>query len=361
MNGLSVVAHADAELGVGESSRRLYSLLQASGLKTSLVPFRANGSRRQHDTKYAFSKLATNETLISAVNPDQLGHLLSEHSEVFKCATNHIGFWAWELPDFPKSYQPAIDSVDEIWTISDFCKDAISSSSNGPVRKVSLPVPVPTQNCVTRESNGGSANRTFTILVSFDYFSDVRRKNPAAAIASYLKAFNVTDRTRLIVKSINGDRFPVEQAILRELAKNRADIFFQDGYLTGNENAALVASADVYLSLHRSEGYGINLADAMARSIAVIATGYSGNLDFMDDEASILVPFELVPLETYAGVRVNSQWAEPDCDFVSKTLRSLYENPSRVIEVGQRARAKIAKEHSLPVLASRFRKEFCEQ
>jgi glycosyltransferase involved in cell wall biosynthesis len=360
MNGLSVIAHADAELGVGESSRRLYSLLQASGLKTSLVPFRANGSRRQHATNYDFSDFATSPTLISAVNPDQLGHLLSEHPEVFKYASNHIGFWAWELPDFPDTYRPSVDLVDEIWTISGFCKEAISKSSSAPVRRVSLPVPLPSQTSELRKTGGSSANRIFTILVSFDYFSDVRRKNPAAAIASYLKAFSDKDRTRLILKSINGDKFPFEQASLRELAKNRADIFFQDGYLTANENAALVASADVYLSLHRSEGYGINLADAMARSIAVIATGYSGNLEFMDDEASILVPFELVPLETYAGLRVNSQWAEPDCDFVAKTLRSLYENPSRVVEVGQRGRAKIAKEHSLPVLASRFRKEFCE-
>lgn len=360
MNGLSVIAHADAELGVGESSRRLYSLLQASGLETNLVPFRANGSRRQHVSKYAFSKLATNPSLISAVNPDQLGHLLSEHPEAFKYASNHIGFWAWELPDFPDAYRPAVDLVDEIWTISDFCKEAISKSSSAPVRKVSLPVPLPSQTSIPRQTVGGSANGNFTILVSFDFFSDVRRKNPAAAIASYLKAFSDKDRTRLIVKSINGDRFPVEQATLRELAKSRADIVFQDGYLTESQNAALVASVDVYLSLHRSEGYGINLADAMARSIAVIATGYSGNLEFMDDEASILVPFELVPLETYAGLRVNSQWAEPDCDFVAKTLRSLYENPSLIIQVGQRGRAKIAKEHSLPVLTSRFRKEFCE-
>lgn len=360
MNGISVIAHADAELGVGESSRRLYSLLQASGLETSLVPFRANGSRRQHATNYGFSNLATNESLISAVNPDQLGHLLSEHPEVFKYASNHIGFWAWELPDFPDSYRPSVDLVDEIWTISDFCREAISKSSSAPVRKVSLPVPLPPQDSTPQQPLAGSAKRNFTILVSFDFFSDVRRKNPAAAITAYINAFSVEDRTLLIVKSINGDRFPLEQASLRELAEGRADVVFQDGYLTAIENAALISSADLFLSLHRSEGYGINLADAMARSVAVIATGYSGNLDFMDDESSILVPFELVPMETYAGLRVNSDWAEPDCEFVARTLRKLYEDPSRVIAVGQRGRAKIEKEHSLPVLARKFREDFCE-
>jgi glycosyltransferase involved in cell wall biosynthesis len=116
--------------------------------------------------------------------------------------------------------------------------------------------------------------------------------------------------------------------------------------------------ADIYLSLHRAEGYGLNLADAMARNTAVMATGYSGNLDFMDDESSVLVPFTKIPVRKYAGISVNSNWADPDIDFAAEKLRKLSESPTLVKELAYKGLAKIKNENSLAVVVDRFQKEF---
>jgi glycosyltransferase involved in cell wall biosynthesis len=143
-----------------------------------------------------------------------------------------------------------------------------------------------------------------------------------------------------------------------ELAGNREDIHFIDGYLNHYENHALLELSDVFLSLHRSEGYGINLADAMARRTLVVATGYSGNLEFMDQSSSVLVPFELTKVTKYAGITVDSVWAEPDLDFCAHTLRELSQNKEKVERLRHAGHSRIVQQNSLPAAVKQFKKEF---
>jgi glycosyltransferase involved in cell wall biosynthesis len=147
-------------------------------------------------------------------------------------------------------------------------------------------------------------------------------------------------------------------AELKDISNGRKDIIFFDGHLSHYENHALLELSDIYISLHRAEGYGLNLADAMARKTAVIATGYSGNLDFMDPESSVLVPYEMTPVSKYAGIRVASKWADPDLDFAAHNISKLEGDPGRLFSLAHQGYEKIKLENSLGTLVKKFQKEF---
>jgi glycosyltransferase involved in cell wall biosynthesis len=236
--------------------------------------------------------------------------------------------------------------------------DAINKSSPVNARHVQVPVPIPSAKSELTRSHFELPDHKFMVLTSFDYFSNVERKNPMSAIEAFIRAFPRPAEALLVIKSINSARYPAESKSLRELAAGRPDVVFMDSYLNQYENLSLIELSDVFISLHRAEGYAINLADAMARKKATIATAYSGNLDFMDENSSVLVPYELVPVKDYAGLTVKSTWADPDVEFAAAELRRLFEEPHRLSGIAERGLAKITRNHSLNASREKFQKEF---
>lgn len=324
---LNVLAHSNAQLGVGEAARRLISLLNYIGLRVNTVPLRASRSLQVDQTTDSANHALVPAASISCVNPDQLGYVLSKFPQLLSSDYKHIGFWAWELEDCPKWFKFAAQNVDEIWTVSDFCTVSFRQLGRSQVRKITLPVPDRESFAPGSWVDLSLGESPFTVLTSFDYLSDINRKNPFGAIEAYKMAFKSSGNTRLIVKSINGSRFSAAQDALKGLADGREDIIFVDDYLSQQDNLKLLALSDVFLSLHRAEGYGINIVDAMSLGTTVISTGYSGNLDFQNEENSILVPYELVPLEMYAENKLISRWAEPDLEFAAAKLKYLEKEP----------------------------------
>jgi len=355
---INLIAHLNAEMGIGEIARRLVSLLTSSGIGLNLVSFEANQARKEHSSYLKNGTFRPDSGILSCVNADQLGAAVSFFRISSKTANFHNGFWAWELEDFPSIYTPAAKLLDEIWTISTFAQESIAKTVSTKVRTVRVPVPIPKSKTSISRTDLGISERTFLITSSFDYNSDVKRKNPAASIEAFLQAFPKPSGATLFLKSINGHMHKPMSNALKDLAQRREDIVFFDGYLNHYENKGLLELADVYLSLHRAEGYGLNLADAMARKTAVVATNYSGNLDFMDEESSILVPFEKIPVTNYAGLPFNSRWAEPDTDVASRKLRELFDSPPLLEELAQKGFSKIKRENSLKAAVKNFQKEF---
>jgi glycosyltransferase involved in cell wall biosynthesis len=353
-----VIAHTTGELGVGEIARRLISLLTASGVDTNIVPFEASRSRKTQDFILKTGSRRNGANLISCVNPDQLATLIALYDISPTDPNKHVGFWAWELEDFPRKFNSAANLLDEIWTISHHSMEAINKTSPTNARHVQVPVPIPSSKSQLTRSHFELPDNKFMVLTSFDYFSDVHRKNPMSTIEAFIKAFPRPEAALLVVKSINGERYAERSNSLRELAAGRSDIVFIDSYFNQYENLSLIELSDVFISLHRAEGYGLNLADAMARKVTTIATAYSGNLGFMDGRSSVLVPYELVPVKEYAGLKFNSVWAHPDVAYAASELRKLYEEPSRLSSLGRKGFDKIAREHSLKAARERFQKEF---
>jgi glycosyltransferase involved in cell wall biosynthesis len=166
-------------------------------------------------------------------------------------------------------------------------------------------------------------------LLLFGFFFDpnsvLERKNIKGLIKAFLSAFGPTDRVALILKSVSTLEHNLEyEQIKATAAASNNRIILMELALDRSNTFAFMASLDVYVSLHRSEGFGLTCAEAMALGIPVVATDYSGNLDFMSNDNSLLIPAKVIETEReYGPYPAGSRWADPDIDAASEAMRSL--------------------------------------
>jgi glycosyltransferase involved in cell wall biosynthesis len=232
-----------------------------------------------------------------------------------------IAYWAWELPD-PPDWVDCDRNVSEIWTPSEFSRASLARLSTKPIHFVPhyLPVrPGPRRRRRFEEP--------FTVLAMADSRSSLSRKNPEGALRAFRAAFGASRAARLVLK-LSG-----REEEMRSLEVSLGDLLtgtnvkIVKGYLEDTEISALFESADVLLSMHRAEGFGLPILEAMAHGVPVVATGWSGNLAFMSPADSHLVPYTLVPVNDAAAIYKGSIWAEPDLDEAANMLRRLAEQP----------------------------------
>ncbi len=171
-----------------------------------------------------------------------------------------------------------------------------------------------------------------------DYFSVTKRKNPLGLVDAYLRAFAPEDGAMLVLKSINGADRVTDLEAVRAAAGERPDILVWDEYLTPERHTALLGCCDAYVSLHRAEGLGLTMAEAMGLGKPVIATGYSGNLEFMDDDIAFLVRSTLTPIgpgvDPYPA---DARWAEPDLAHAAVLMRKVFDDREHGADIGRRA------------------------
>jgi glycosyltransferase involved in cell wall biosynthesis len=188
-------------------------------------------------------------------------------------------------------------------------------------------------------------------LFSFDFNSFATRKNARGAIAAFRRAFGDARRdVRLLIKTINGERHP--DALRQLMAATAEDerIEVRDEFLDRNGMWGLQACCDCYVSLHRSEGLGLGMAECMLLGKPVVATAYSGNLAFMDADNSCLVDYSLVPVEEGEYPAWEGQhWAEPDIEQAAGYLRRLADDPDYARRIGERAQASVRQRLSMRV------------
>lgn len=337
--GANVLGYLTAELGVGELGRLVHEAVVGSGVPvaTAVEEFTV-ANRTEHplpanasvgDPKYGVSVLV--------VNADMTAATLRLHPDLGR-GRYVIGVWSWELDTFPPAMHPAFGQVDEIWTISEFCRQAIAEQSPVPVHRIPVPVRDPLRG-VVRERTAPAPGEPTTFLFVFDYNSVFDRKNPLAAIEAFRQAFGDRTDVRLVVKTINGEKHPGDGERLRMAAAGDDRIELVERYLSGEEIAALFAGAHAYVSLHRSEGFGLTVAEAMAHGLPVVATDYSGTSEFLTADTGWPVPYRLVPVgpgnEPYPR---DARWAEPDIAAAAAALREIADDPERAIRRGAKAR-----------------------
>ena len=255
-----------------------------------------------------------------------------------------IGYWAWELEHFPDGWEQHFADYDEIWCPSQFCAQSLSQRS--PIPVIALPhLPYWERLDQLRHQRQQRKSRkqgVFRILVLFDFWSSAERKNPSGAIAAFQEAFPLEQlpqsrAVELLIKTSSAEQF---SRLRRQLeASTQADprIHWIDGVIPRDDLDQLFLSADAFLSLHRSEGFGLNIADAMAIGVPVVATGYSGNLDFMPPGSAELVPWS--PTTVPSGCPLyptGALWAEPDISAAAQALRRLEQQPTWAAELGRR-------------------------
>jgi glycosyltransferase involved in cell wall biosynthesis/SAM-dependent methyltransferase len=344
--GANVVGYFRSELGVGEAGRQVVGALQAVGVP--LVPIHAHTippSRQGHAFTSQAPAAARFPVNVVCINADVLGEFAAHAGPAFFAGRHTIGMWFWEVSSFPDHWLGAFELVDEIWAPSSHIASALAPLSPVPIVRVPLPVFIPPVTDASLDHLGLPGGYRF--LFSFDYHSVFERKNPLAVIDAFRSAFDEGDGASLVLKCINGEAYPAEHERLLEAATTHANIHVCAEYVTAAEKNALMGSCDCYVSLHRAEGFGLTMAEAMSLGRPVIATGYSGNLDFMTPQNSILIDHRLVPIGTDAGpYPADGVWAEPDVSAASDAMRAVFDDRALGQALGRRAAADIRRLHS---------------
>ena len=358
--GVTLVGYLRAELGVGQGARLLAEALDTTDIPYATLVNTTTASRQDH----AFEGTANEgrrdfNVNIVCVNADQLPVFAGEVGPSFFAGRYTIGQWAWELEDFPEQFRGAFDLVDEVWAISEFTRAAIAAATSKPVFAVPLPiVPPRVPPSVDRTALGLPEDRTL-FLFCFDLLSVLERKNPLGLVEAYTRAFEPDGGATLVLKVINGNLRVPDLERLKLAIADRPDILLIDRYLDTSTLAALMNVADCYVSLHRSEGFGITMAEAMALGKPVIATAYSGNLDFMTADTAYLVGWSegAVPAGC-SPYPQGARWAEPDLDDAARLMRYVHEHPGEAKDVGRRAQQSVATSHSTDQRARFVRQRF---
>jgi glycosyltransferase involved in cell wall biosynthesis/SAM-dependent methyltransferase len=348
--GVNLAGYFMAELGVGQMGRLLVDGVRTLGLPFSTVTNRQTLSR-QNAYFEEISSAVRYPITIAAVNADQFPTWGREVGQAMLAGRYTIGMWAWEVEEFP-AYPEAMSMVDEVWTLSRFSQAAIAATTDKPVYVIPLPNPDPPPHRVLDRESIGLPDGSY-FLFAFDYLSIFERKNPLGLVEAFSFAFEEGSGPTLVIKSINGDQNRADRERLRMACSQRRDILLIEEYLDAETLGSLMGEASAYVSLHRSEGYGLTISEAMARSRPVIATGYSGNLDFMTADNSLLVPFTRVPVPQGAGpYPTTTEWAEPDIQAAGDHMRWVFENSEEAQLFGDRARADACAHHDIALTAS---------
>jgi glycosyltransferase involved in cell wall biosynthesis len=276
-------------------------------------------------------------TVILHFNPDNLPAILTLLGRRRLRGKRIIGYWAWELARIPEAWRPAFAEVDEVWAPSRFVADAVRPFTEKPVRVVPHPAAQGRIGRPRREAFGTAG--IFAALCMFSFASSFPRKNPVAAVQAFRRAFGDAADRLLIVKVSDGDESPEEMEELRAAIGEASNIRIEERRLGDEERLDLIASVDVLLSLHRSEGFGLVLAEAMLAGVPVIATAWSGNVDFMDEASAMLVPCRMIPASDRRGIYDPGEfWADPDVEAAAEKLAALAGNPAAAAALRSAAR-----------------------
>jgi glycosyltransferase involved in cell wall biosynthesis len=343
-----VAGYFQGVMGTGEHGRQLAGALRGQGVPLSLTTLHPDGSPEDDELAQAGEPDAPSGRFSSfnllCANADMVPAVAGQLGDAFFSGRYTIGFWAWEISSFPAQFSAAFEYVDEVWVGSRHVRDAVATAASVPV--VAIPQPVSLRTPSADATPSFELPPGYRFLFAFDYLSVFERKNPIDTIEAFRRAFAPGEGANLIVKSLNDEYAPEAHAQLRALAGEHPDVHLVAERLTQPDRNALMNAVDCYVSLHRAEGFGYTLAESMWLGKPVIATGYSGNVDFMTPENSYLLDYRLVPIgagsEPYPADAV---WAQPDVDQAAAYMRQVFEDRDEAARRGARAAEEIRNSH----------------
>lgn len=335
--GLDIYGFIRGQFGLGESVRLYSRALLSVGYDAALhdVDLGLPHGWNDHSLDAFIRENSVHRVSIVFINPDFFESALEKIGRERLVGKYIIGCWFWELERIPDSWMSALDKVDAIMVASAFIEGAFRGVTDKPILRVPIPLsPVPDSGL--HRDDFGLEDGCFIFLTSFDFNSSTARKNPLAVIAAFRAAFPAERRdVRLVVKSSNGHRHDDGIRDLLRAAFGDSRIIIRDEVIDRAHVRALQRCCDAYVSLHRAEGFGLGLAECMELGKPVVATRWSGNMEFMNEHNSCLVDYTLVSVkEGEYPDSVGASWAEADITSAAAAMLKLADFPHFAHDIG---------------------------
>jgi glycosyltransferase involved in cell wall biosynthesis len=348
-DGVNLIGYIQGEIGLAQSCRLVAHGLQEAEMPFTIYNYKQVSDMRFNDNSwnYKISEELPYNVNIFHINPYELPLAYFRLGRDKWDERYNIAFWLWELEKFPEEWEDAFLLADEIWTPSEFASQSIIGK---PVH--TIPYALSMTEC-------GDYGRTFfelpeeffLFLCMYDCNSTMERKNPLGAISAYKLAFSKDDKNVGIVLKINNPQQKDIEFIKRELY-GYSNIFLIAEVMDKPQVNALISCVDVFVSLHRAEGFGLVMAEAMMLGTPVIATNWSSNTEFMDNDVACMVDCELVQIEKDIGqYKAGNRWAEPDINQAAEYMKELRTNEAKRKQLTEKAKAHIL-EHLSPQKAA---------
>jgi glycosyltransferase involved in cell wall biosynthesis len=329
--GVLFIGYIEAGLGLGESLRGLVRSLATMQLPFALYPFNS-GVETRFIGRFApehYDLRRRYRVNVIEMSPDQLPMMFREVGRWKTAHSYNVLRTYWELPQAPAEWAPTLKRIHEIWVPNKFVGNAFREIFGGPISIVPPCVEINTRSAVGRKHFGLDQN-TFYFMFSFDYFSYPGRKNPLGVVRTFQRAFpDRTEDVGLVIKSTGAtDRYPKIRSAILQAAENDPRIKVFDRMCSRDEMLSLIRESDCYVSLHRSEGFGLGMAEAMAFGKPVIGTDYSGNTDFLTEHTGFPISYTLRSVEDGEYIFSDGQsWAEPDEAVAAVAMRQVFCDP----------------------------------
>lgn len=326
--GVLFIGYIEAGLGLGESLRGLVRSIATTRVPFALYPFNSGVETRFvgrfADDRYDLRRRY--RVNVIEMSPDQLPMMFREVGRWKTAHSYNILRTYWELPQAPAAWGPMMKGIHEIWVPNEFVGQAFRGIFGGPISIVPPCVEIDTSGEFGRK-HFGMDRATFYFMFSFDYFSYPARKNPLGVVRAFQHAFgDRTENVGLVIKSTGAtDRYPEIRSAILQAADKDPRIKVVDRMCSRDEMLSLIGESDCYVSLHRSEGFGLGMAEAMAFGKPVIGTAYSGNTDFLTQHTGFPVRYTLRSVRDDEYIFSNGQsWAEPDEAAAAEAMRQVF-------------------------------------
>jgi glycosyltransferase involved in cell wall biosynthesis len=353
--------------GLGQAARLSAKIMEHTGYSVSSVDFGMDNPAPEGFSKVgALSEYKRARVNLIQLNAESIPLAFAYQPDVFSGAYN-IAYVYWELDSPALCHYLGMEMIDEIWVAAEYGVTIYQPKMDKPVVNVGMCFEdVPD---IDRDRARDFVNRRFRLkgnefvyLVAFDSFSFVQRKNPVAVLEAFRKAFPDREDVRLIVKTQNRNSVsdPPQVRLWRQvdaiMAQDRR-IRLMNETLSYDDLLLLKKGSDCYISLHKSEGWGFGMIEAMSLKVPVVVTGYSANMDFCTPETAWLVDYTITPLvpQDYIFVRKGQSWAEPDIDHAAKQLRAVYDNPAERVARAEAALRNVRENFSAEAISRRFK------
>ena len=358
--GINLIGAIYNQTGLGEGCRLLANTLNQSQLPLTIYNYAPISVSSDFDKTWEYkcnSELLYNINIIQ-IQPAEMPIAYSMLSKELWDKRYNIAFWSWELEEFPDEWLPCLNVIDEIWCPSEFICNAIRKKMC--ILVISMPYSLQdSNNTKSDRKKYNLPENMFLFFMIYDHNSTLERKNPRGTLLAFKEAFSNNENVGIVLKISHYST--EDENLISEILGDRKNIFIITDNLSRQELDVLMSSIDVYVSLHRAEGFGLTIAEAMLKQKPVIATNWSANIEYMNSESACMVGYKIIELkESIYPFKAGSKWADPNISEAASYMKMLYENKQYYNKISMNGKKYAEEKLNIQVSVDRVNKRINE-